>query len=496
MSVDSKVQVGSFEPLAKDVGQMNGTASSAPPLPPSSHPFYASLPPHLANPPPYNSPAYQTYYQQYMQYMYSTMYAGYYNYGANGQQQPQQPVQQTQSTSNPPPLPLLPQVNKITVQATSPAPPTEPPKPAIKINLKFQSNKASEQISTSPVPPVRKSRFDNSSISNVINEQAEFDKSDMAEKRVDDKKQEVAVVLKSEEVAPTSSNTASTTSSATDIVFDINKWPVALRNYCAKVYQHYQGVNSVSEDQVTKYLQQRITETFKEKPDLNVGWEKEAVPDLVAIRAVAPLSQQQIRQQAAIAAAKERASKILAEKMTLKINESDKWKTPGKRKAEPISNNKRSSGSSSSSNSRSSSPEQRSPKYKKTSNEDFISLSSPMPMNVNSRGQHKNNAHQAKALKNLNNINSPHNNNKSAKKNSKSKNSNNKAAKFANFEVSISIGSQINENDNFNVNNNQSQLMDKRKQRFVKEAKKIESVRKNIKTLFIDNVSISFLFSI
>ena len=53
----------------------------------------------------------------------------------------------------------------------------------------------------------------------------------------------------------------------------------------------------VSEDQVTKYLQQRITDAFKVKPDLNIGWENEPLPDIIAIRKVAPFSQQQLQRQ-------------------------------------------------------------------------------------------------------------------------------------------------------------------------------------------------------
>jgi hypothetical protein len=75
-------------------------------------------------------------------------------------------------------------------------------------------------------------------------------------------------------------------------------------------------VHAISEDQVTKYLQQRITDTFKLKPDLNVGWDIEAVPSLEDIRKVAPLSQLQIAQQkkqeAAIAAAKLKFAENLA----------------------------------------------------------------------------------------------------------------------------------------------------------------------------------------
>ena len=53
---------------------------------------------------------------------------------------------------------------------------------------------------------------------------------------------------------------------------------------------------AISEDQVTKYLQKRITETFKLKPDLNISWQNEPVPDVNAIRKEAPLSKLQQEQ--------------------------------------------------------------------------------------------------------------------------------------------------------------------------------------------------------
>lgn len=53
----------------------------------------------------------------------------------------------------------------------------------------------------------------------------------------------------------------------------------------------------VSEDQVTKYLQKRITDAFKLKPDLNIGWDAEPLPDIISIKKVAPFSQHQMQQQ-------------------------------------------------------------------------------------------------------------------------------------------------------------------------------------------------------
>lgn len=133
-----------------------------------------------------------------------------------------------------------------------------------------------------------------------------------------------------ENVIETPKSEAATAKAASDIVFDIHKWPPALKNYCTKVYQHFQKVLNISEDQVTKYLQQRITETFKEKPDLNIAWYDEPVPEIEQIRQVAPLSQQQIMQQkkqeAAIAAAKANASRILANKLQMKQKQDETCK--------------------------------------------------------------------------------------------------------------------------------------------------------------------------
>jgi hypothetical protein len=105
-----------------------------------------------------------------------------------------------------------------------------------------------------------------------------------------------------------------TTNQVSDIVYDINKWPIALKTYCAKVYQHYQTITMVSEDQVTKYLQQRITEAFNLKPDLNIGWDKEPLPDIISIRKVAPFSQQQIEQ-------KKRMQEMAANQILAKKNQ-------------------------------------------------------------------------------------------------------------------------------------------------------------------------------
>jgi hypothetical protein len=76
---------------------------------------------------------------------------------------------------------------------------------------------------------------------------------------------------------------------ASDVVFDINKWPVALKNYCSKVYQQYAASTLVTEQQVTNYLQNRITQAFKLKADLGINWDAEKMPDVNTIRQLASL---------------------------------------------------------------------------------------------------------------------------------------------------------------------------------------------------------------
>lgn len=237
-----------------------------------------STPPAFAYPPVGSSPAaiaaYHQYYQQYYQYIYSVYnptqaaaimqaYAqnpaaamqGYYHY--------QTGAQAPKSVSQPPPPPP-PQTKPTETSSTT--------EPKIKINIKFSSESKSD----------RKSRF-TESIDNVTKEQENF------KKEVKEISQPMAQQeIKDEEIKK---------EQGSDIVFDINKWPTALKNYCAKVYQHYQNIKQVSEDQVTKYLQKRITDAFKVRSDLNIAWDIEPLPDVAAIRLVAPLSQYQIEQQ-------------------------------------------------------------------------------------------------------------------------------------------------------------------------------------------------------
>lgn len=71
-----------------------------------------------------------------------------------------------------------------------------------------------------------------------------------------------------------------------DIVYHIDKWPDSLKNYCARIYKHYSQSTQVSEDQVTKYLQKKITDAFKVRADLNTGWETEKIPEIYDIKQV------------------------------------------------------------------------------------------------------------------------------------------------------------------------------------------------------------------
>ena len=173
-------------------------------------------------------------------------------------------------------------------------PKDKPNQQQIKINLKFNKGGTLKTVeSGSSIDPptdtasnavkqpvVKKSRF-SSNISNVVQEQNRFKQ-----------QQETPVqptTSRSEEIC--SEDTASTSVSAsattpTDIVYDINKWPDTLKNYCARVYKHYATISQVSEDQVTKYLQKKITDAFKVTPDLNTGWETEAIPEIYDIKQV------------------------------------------------------------------------------------------------------------------------------------------------------------------------------------------------------------------
>jgi len=156
---------------------------------------------------------------------------------------------------------------------------------------------------------------------------------------------------------------------------------------------------------VTKYLQKRITETFKLKPDLNIAWESEPVPSLEEIRKEAPLSQQQIMQQkkqeAALLAARARASQILANKqlqlqkkepkqqVVNGVFQDEETKTPKKRKnrshSRSSSRSDSSEGSSSSSMSSDGIKILNGKKKTNSSPQDFIALADTVSKNKNSK---------------------------------------------------------------------------------------------------------------
>jgi hypothetical protein len=262
---------------------------------------------------------YQEYYKQYMQYMYSmAMYSSYSGATPTGiyNSSDGYPYTHQQLTHQPPPPPPPPpsqtisntnnqsslnssssaetskqpheQVNILNIEncertETNVTNKTMQQPPAIKINLKFQQLKKlqsleNQQQSTPNVfdevsskklehAPKRKSRFDvapktNQSANAVTKQHV----------KVQNNPQQNSVVqTKSEQTV-------------NDIVSDINKWPFKLKNYCSKVYQTYSTIKIVTEQQVTNYLRSRITEVFKDHPDLNIDWDKEKVPEMNLIR--------------------------------------------------------------------------------------------------------------------------------------------------------------------------------------------------------------------
>jgi hypothetical protein len=277
-----------------------------------------------------NTNTYQEYYKQYMQYMYSmsTMYSTYnsgtassgvYNNGSmgypvNGQQRPPPPP--------PPPTPPSNVTDQTLAHATSPSVqqpneqanrlnPIQNPSPdvsvtrtgvqqppTIKINLKFQQQQQQAKKSQSlenqqqPIagvfdgadgqgPSKRRSRFD---IAPTTKEPCQ------TVAKAPQIKVQIHQSIKQPLASPTrpvpittvpSSQTVQHT--AGDIVADINKWPFKLKNYCSKVYQTYATIKAITEQQVTNYLRSRITDVFKDHPDLNIDWDKEKIPDIVQI---------------------------------------------------------------------------------------------------------------------------------------------------------------------------------------------------------------------
>lgn len=244
---------------------------------------------------------------------------------------------------------------------------------------------------------------------------------------------------------------------------------------------------------MTKYLQQRITDTFKLKPDLNIGWETEPVPAQEDIRKVAPLSQLQISQQkkqeAAIAAAKAKFAQNLAIKQKQKEQQQllDSVHLESKKRADSKTPKKRKiTRSRSSSSSRSSSTSSTSPRHKKSSADDFIALTDHNGKKLNKKGK-KNKNNQLKNIQ----INS------SNGKRVFNVTGNSKLEKRLSHKLSISDGSDSQEDD-ARARLKQQKLVD-RQQRFQKSqnsarhcyiAQEDQGVRRNIRNIFsMTNVS-------
>jgi hypothetical protein len=201
-----------------------------------------------------------------------------------------------------------------------------PPAAQIKFNLKYQqepqvtSNTTAQQVTASPAaapvtqsPVVKKSRFDLTS--NVASEQRAFTQQQLTTKAVVN--DSIKITVMSSPLSSSSSSTSVAGKSGSecgiasedtvgngvaddqknDTVYDIRKWPETLKAYCAKVYAHYQKLATVGDDQVTKYLQKRITEVFKNTPDLKIDWGSEPLPDVATIKRVSPFSEQQLNAQ-------------------------------------------------------------------------------------------------------------------------------------------------------------------------------------------------------
>jgi hypothetical protein len=300
----------------------------------ATNPYQSAFP--MAQPHAINNVYSPAYYQQYMQYYQQYIYSQYAS-GGMPMQPPLMPTvdaaaSQSGNLSNPK------QDNKNTnnnYQAQRQQPNTTTNqehvtangtnKSPIKFNLKFNQfslNKPSlnetdvtvtqhqQQPAATQPPPVRKSRFN--SLDNIKNQQRAFDEKTTTDPRVNNPVAVSSVKIEAQTVS---------SSSQSEIVFDIHKWPVSLKSFCAKVYQHYQSITLVAEDQVTKYLQQRITDAFKVKPNLEVGWETEQIPTVEQIKQVAPLSnaqQQQLKQQANINIKKMNAARAAANEIQIK----------------------------------------------------------------------------------------------------------------------------------------------------------------------------------
>ena len=212
--------------------------------------------------------SYQNFYQyQYMQYYQQYMYShptimqsygmmpptqptapNYYNYNpAPSQQQPVAPKQTPQSLTAPPNAAPQPK-SSILIEEQKSSASNETPKPAIKINLKYQQGSSTNQIHSSVSSPLlstsletssdkitpRKSRFDDK-VSNVTSQQKKFEQQQKEIESKEKEKETKTEASKNEGISSKQTNSDNIgTSSQSEIVFDIHKWPVALKNYCAK----------------------------------------------------------------------------------------------------------------------------------------------------------------------------------------------------------------------------------------------------------------------
>jgi len=238
-------------------------ASNNPGVPPNT-----SIPPSGQYQwPNYNSSTYQDFYANYMKYMQyyaSNMYPSY------------------PSAYNMPPPSLY--------KPSQPAPPPPPPPEPV---VEPEAPKPVEAESTP-----KKSRFDVTTptapqpTSNIVKHQnlyAQYQQKQqimLQQQQLKQQKQAKAIatagVIVQQKTTPKSEV-------ASDVVFDINKWPVSLKSYCSKVYQQHAGSTQVTEQQVTNYLQNRITQAFKVKADLAINWDVEKMPDVNTIRQLASL---------------------------------------------------------------------------------------------------------------------------------------------------------------------------------------------------------------
>jgi hypothetical protein len=302
-----------------------------------------------------------------------------------------------------------------------------PPAANIKFNLKYQQEQSSQppqtaQVEAKPATPaapvaqtppiVKKSRFDLTS--NVASEQKAFSSAKTndaikvtivstpltnkpPEAHATSSSSSAGSIASEDTVAPSAD-----TQKQTDIVYDIKKWPDSLKAYCAKVYAHYQQLATLGDDQVTKYLQKRITEVFKQSPDLLIDWENEPLPDVASIKKVSPFSQQQLQlqqqkmkqqQQLAQQKAAQAAAALASQKKAAQLKAptlgqlaKQQSKAESKKKQMAGQRKRRSSSSSSSSSSRSrSSSSSSSGKGKKSKSDGFNGNYIPLSSSNNKR---------------------------------------------------------------------------------------------------------------